>query len=858
MLQAAQDADTVEFVRILHKGGAHRFTQDLSADWPVSYWSRVDEPLRLPPVTGKENSFFSVNPTCARVTDNDRAKTKNAGKADAAIERFTCSKNATVSALNCLYREYDAKDWVELSAEEIEPHYLTVVAADAARCAADPTATPKPKASLYNEATTVARTAKYKTDPTHYKALAAAYVDGLTPPPSVIVDSGGGYQCYFLLAETFVIRTHVDDHAAHVESYAADLQKRFVQMDARADQGVHDLRRILRIPGTYNHKKAYAPNFPRVSFVKKSFELRYTLAELAALLPRIEAPATTTTSPTTTTQNAQNRPYEGKSVIHAYNAAVTIADALTAVGYTQHGARMMRPGGDGQPGVDIDHDGNRSRHWSTNDALYDVHWRSPFNVFLTYTHAGNVRAAVFAAAQMLGMVQPSVDVSATLAPLRLLIKTVNLAADLPAGKGRQKVRPVVDGIFDLMQQNGRLTITVGKDRIAEVAGVSAPTVKNVLALLNGVIFDVTPTRYGASIALVDKSRLQKLYPLLDVVIGLTTGGKVSENDFSAYTVHKATDPFLSGTSRFMRKEHIPKMAQVLGITPAQAKADYTQRGGGEGLLLAFDTGQRIGDMTATEYAAETGIKLSAARSHLRRAEQMGLAESSREGANGPKVFSFVADFWSRIEELTPNLRTYKLQAQRSDDRLVTAIQYAQRELPKAQPEEQTALHRRIENLSAQRIPHLARLHDDMTTEEIETFAYDIALPSGLHPAKQAQQDKRHETARMDLAEAKHAEQWQATQTAQPTTPVTVAPVTGSVAAPLHRWQFVKDVAGIRKDLTRSALGNDWKKEALYLGHYLDGNVNDHTKAATAAQGMGLYYLYGLDWVGLRSVGTAQA
>ena len=124
------DADTVEFVGILHQGGAHRFTQDLNADWPVSYWSSVDEPLRLPPITGKENSFLSVNPACARVTNSDRAKPKNAGKADAAIERFTCSKNATVAALNCNYREYDAKDWVALSAEEIEPHHLTVVSAD--------------------------------------------------------------------------------------------------------------------------------------------------------------------------------------------------------------------------------------------------------------------------------------------------------------------------------------------------------------------------------------------------------------------------------------------------------------------------------------------------------------------------------------------------------------------------------------------------------------------------------------------------------------------------------------------------------------------------------------------------------
>jgi len=770
------EPDALEFIRILHQGGAHRFTQDLSADWPVSYWSRVDEPLRLPPVTGKENSFFSVNPACARVIAKDRALPKNAGKADAAIERFTCSKKETVAALNCLYREYDGKDWVELSAEEIEPHYRTVVAADADRCAADPTATPKPKAALFNEAPTAARTAKYRTDPTHYKALAAAHVDGLTPAPSVIVDSGGGYQCYWLLAETVVIRTHVDDHAAHVQRCAEDLQKRWVKMDARADQGVHDLRRILRIPGTYNHKKAYAPNFPRVSFVKKSFELRYTLAQLIAQLPApptvasTKAPSAAQLSPRPTLAQRTPSAAHGDSLIACFNADVDINGLLLRYGYTVKGDRLSRPGEPDSGGAMVFTDTNTVYCHSTNDPMYnaDRHTASAFDVFITFEHDGNISAGVQAIAK------------AVFPPLRLWSRTTSFASLIPAERLRTggiynydaPDTKTFDALCDVWEKCGAIGAHIGLNRLAKLSGVPKNTIKRALARLDGVLIDVTPDARGAYVRLRDDCRLHYLAPHYFVLPIEELGVPSSANDNSTgvvneYSPRKADDPFLAGTSRKIKAD-LRTVAAVEEISYQEAKELYSFASPGETGLRILDAASRVGaDMTAADFADETGKKLSAIRVACRRLVQHGLLEAHREGSRAAKTYSLPSDVWQRLDAVAPHLRTHTLGAQREDDRLVGSIQWADVERKKApDPEVKHRLDVRIEKLSAQRIPHLARLHEDLPAVEVKRLAYDVGTPYGPHPATQAKLERLHNASRMDVAEAKRAEQWELVKTAQ--------------------------------------------------------------------------------------------
>lgn len=92
-------------------------------------------------------------------------------------------------------------------------------------------------------------------------------------PPSVIIFSGGGYHCYWLLERTFPI---TDDHSREV---AISTQYAWVD-HVGSDQGAKDITRVLRAPGTYNRKPEYAPNYPQVEFVKFDMELLYTFEDL--------------------------------------------------------------------------------------------------------------------------------------------------------------------------------------------------------------------------------------------------------------------------------------------------------------------------------------------------------------------------------------------------------------------------------------------------------------------------------------------------------------------------------------------------------------------------------------------------
>src|SRR6185295_3214130 len=105
-----------------------------------------------------------------------------------------------------------------------------------------------------------------------------------------------------------------------------------------------------------------------------------------------------------------------------------------------------------------------------------------------------------------------------------------------------------------------------------------------------------------------------------------------------------------------------ELAQMLEIDPEQAKVDYTIAALGETCLRLRDAHTRCGDMTASEAAEETGKRLSAIRSAYRKLESAGFVESEREGSRGPKVYSFVPDFWQKVDELAPNMRTHKLTA----------------------------------------------------------------------------------------------------------------------------------------------------------------------------------------------------
>ena len=101
------------------------------------------------------------------------------------------------------------------------------------------------------------------------------HLDTLPLLPSVVVDSGGGLQCYWLLHNTFTID---DDNRQHIKS----VQYAWVDV-VGSDEGAKDLARVLRVPGTLNCKPKYEPDYPTVTIESANLNLTYSLEEFERL-----------------------------------------------------------------------------------------------------------------------------------------------------------------------------------------------------------------------------------------------------------------------------------------------------------------------------------------------------------------------------------------------------------------------------------------------------------------------------------------------------------------------------------------------------------------------------------------------
>lgn len=96
------------------------------------------------------------------------------------------------------------------------------------------------------------------------------HINNINPPPSAIIDTGGGYHCYWLLQDSIT------------PQYAKELQRRW-QVYVGGDPGAKDLVRVLRMPGTINHKYD-APQ--DVKIVQVDTSVVYTHKKLETLLPK--------------------------------------------------------------------------------------------------------------------------------------------------------------------------------------------------------------------------------------------------------------------------------------------------------------------------------------------------------------------------------------------------------------------------------------------------------------------------------------------------------------------------------------------------------------------------------------------
>jgi hypothetical protein len=123
------------------------------------------------------------------------------------------------------------------------------------------------------------------------RARLIAKAQSFEPIPSVIIDSGGGYQSFWLLKEPVPV-----DDAAKLEAYNRALATQF------AADHCFNIDRIMRLPGTINlpnrkkRAKGRKPALARV--VKADWNLRYTLDDFAvARVGENTGPSATTFKP---------------------------------------------------------------------------------------------------------------------------------------------------------------------------------------------------------------------------------------------------------------------------------------------------------------------------------------------------------------------------------------------------------------------------------------------------------------------------------------------------------------------------------------------------------------------------------
>lgn len=215
----AIDQETQQFLSALHQGSSPDrpfYGYWWTVEGRQSFWWEVGKMTALP--GGRRNIYFGVHPTTEIPATNARGEPKP--------PQEVRSQNALIAAVGCLFAEHDAKD--------------------------------------FND----------------NKAAAFRKIESLYPPPSVVVDSGGGYHSYWLLTQPWILRTDEDREKAR------KLQAAWVRL-MDGDPQSKDLARVLRVPGTLNHK--YQPARP-VEFVWPDTGTRYAIDELAALAqPFIES-----------------------------------------------------------------------------------------------------------------------------------------------------------------------------------------------------------------------------------------------------------------------------------------------------------------------------------------------------------------------------------------------------------------------------------------------------------------------------------------------------------------------------------------------------------------------------------------
>lgn len=188
----------------------------------LTTWFRIAR-MPAPPNGETQHVYFGVHPTVCTPQERKNYETGEVYKPN---KKYVRAVIGEIAAVNCLFGEFDAKHFKD------------------------------------------------------GKIGALEHIARLPVAPSVSVDSGGGYHCYWLLFDPFIIGSDAD------RTMIKRLQNRWVAFIG-SDVDAKDLARVLRVPGRKNIKPAYAPHYPEVMITEADFSRLYSIDELAALIPEV-------------------------------------------------------------------------------------------------------------------------------------------------------------------------------------------------------------------------------------------------------------------------------------------------------------------------------------------------------------------------------------------------------------------------------------------------------------------------------------------------------------------------------------------------------------------------------------------
>lgn len=343
-----------DWLDYLHRGGtvAHFWC---ASPAPTSTWFEVNPSSRL--TAWKEaqavhpEQYVSINPS-SRIPPQNKSGNTDPKRISKQIEYIAC--------INVLHCEYDGKDWCQ----DGEDFYA---------------------------------------DPTSYKAMALAHIADLPYRPTLIVDSGGGYHCYWYLKDTVYL---TDDNRQSV----IDTQHWWVLMNG-GDQGVSDITRVYRVIGSKNMKPGWKGNYPTVAAIEYDPHCIYDYRLLADVAGEwrqaTQAASTYTPSPIYTNGDKAS----GK-VRDLFNSSTDLIALLESHSYRVRYragsiARLVRPGGETPSLTVLPADGKRPpivvAH-NTADPLYrDGKGHDAYSAAQTLAHNGDWKEAYMSAKKVVGM-----------------------------------------------------------------------------------------------------------------------------------------------------------------------------------------------------------------------------------------------------------------------------------------------------------------------------------------------------------------------------------------------------------------------------------------------------------------------